>query len=102
MSGLTGDGVVESLLSEVASLVGGIQNLVVEDGEVQGETQADGVSGRKLGLSDLGGGLVGVERLVGRVLALVANGELGQVTVVVTLPVAVVLISLSTRSRGAL
>lgn len=88
----------------MASLVGGVQNLVVEDGEVQGETQADGVSRRKLGLSDLGGGLVGVERLVGRVLALVANGELGQVAVVVTLPITMVLASaiIGPLSRNAL
>lgn len=88
----------------MASLVGSVQNLVVEDGEVQGETQADGVSRRKLGLSDLGGGLVGVERLVGRVLALVANGELGQVAVVVTLPVTMVLAraTIGPLSRSAL
>lgn len=85
----------------MAGLVGGVQNLVVEDGEVQGETQANGVRRRQLGLSNLGGGLVGVEGLVGRVLALVANGELGQVAVVVTLPVAVVPVSVSASVRGA-
>lgn len=84
----------------MASLVGSVENLVVEDGEVQGETQADGVGGRQLGLGDLGGGLVGVERLVGRVLALVADGELGEVAVVVTLPV-VVFISINRPVRKA-
>lgn len=71
----------------MASLVRGVEDLIVEHGEVQGETQADGVGGGKVGLGNLGGGLVGLEGLVGRVLAAVANGELGQVTVVVTLPV---------------
>jgi hypothetical protein len=84
--GHTGNGVIESLLGQVAGLVRLVADLVVEDGEVQGKTQADRVGGRQLSLGNLGGGLVGLERLVGRVLATVANGELGEVTVVVTLP----------------
>lgn len=84
---LTGNSIVESLLGEVASLVGGVENLVVEDREVEGEAEADGVSRRKLGLGNLGGSLVCLEGLVRRVLALVANGELGQIAVVITLPV---------------
>jgi hypothetical protein len=71
----------------VASLVGGVENLVVEDGEVERKTKADGVGRRQLSLGNLGSGLVGLEGLVGRVLAAVANGELGEVTVVVTLPI---------------
>jgi hypothetical protein len=70
----------------MACLVRGIEDLVVENGEVQGETQADGVGRRKIGLGNLGGSLVGLEGLVGGVLAAVADGELGKVTVVVTLP----------------
>lgn len=84
---LTSNSIVEGLLGEVASLVGSVENLVVEDGEVEGKTQADGVGRRQLGLGNLGGSLVSLERLVCRVLAAVANGELGKVTVVVTLPV---------------
>lgn len=76
----------------MASLVGGVKNLVVEDREVEGESEADGVRGRKLGLGNLGSSLVGIERLVGRILAGVANGELGEVAVVVTLPVNVLAI----------
>ncbi|KAI6766427.1 hypothetical protein HG531_011649 [Fusarium graminearum] len=82
----TSDGIIEGLLSQVASLVRSVEDLVVENGEVEGETKADGVGGRKLGLSNLSSSLVGLEGLVGRVLATVANGELGEVTVVVTLP----------------
>jgi hypothetical protein len=37
------DGIVESLLGKLASLVGRVEDLVVEDGEVQGETETDGV-----------------------------------------------------------
>lgn len=84
---LTGNGVIKGLLGKVASLVGGVEDLVVEDREVEGKPKTDGVRGRKLSLRNLGGSLVGIERLVGRVLAGVANGELGEVAVVVTLPV---------------
>jgi hypothetical protein len=93
----------------VASTIGGVQDLVVEHGEVEGQTQADGVGGGQLGLSDIGGALrefimsvdakhvrnrVGDSYLVSLVgssrgdLALLARGELGEVAVVVTLPVA--------------
>ena len=71
----------------MASLVGGVQDLVIEDGEVESETQTDRVGRRQLSLGDLGSSLVGLERLVCGVLTLVANGELGEVSVVVTLPV---------------
>lgn len=83
----TGNSVIESLLGEVACLVGRVEDLVVEDREVQSETKADGVSGREVGLGNLGGSLVGLEGLVRGGLALVAGGELSEVTVVVTLPV---------------
>jgi len=71
----------------VASLVGGVENLVVEDGEVQGETKADGMCRGEVSLSNVGCGSVSLERLVGRSLALVAKGELSEVAVIVTLPV---------------
>ena len=86
-AGRTGNSIIESLLGQVASLVRSVKDLVVEDGEVKGETKADGVGGRKLSLGNLSSSLVGLEGLVGRVLAAVANSELGEVTVVVTLPV---------------
>jgi len=41
----------------VASTVGGVEDLVVEDGEVQGKAETDGVSGGELGLGDIGGAL---------------------------------------------
>jgi hypothetical protein len=71
----------------MASLVWGIEDLIVEDGEVEGKTQSDWVRWGKVSLSDLSCGLVSLKRLVCGGLALVANGELGEVTVVVTLPV---------------
>lgn len=71
----------------MASLVRRVKNLVVEDREVQSQSETDGVGRSKLRLSDLGGALVGLERGIGSLLATVANGELGKITVVVTLPV---------------
>jgi hypothetical protein len=45
------------------------------------------VGRRELGLGNLGGSLVGLKGLVGRILALVTDGELGEITVVITLPI---------------
>jgi hypothetical protein len=41
----------------VAGAVGRVQDLIVEDGEVEGQTQADRVGGGQLGLGDIGGAL---------------------------------------------
>ena len=71
----------------MASLVRRVQDLIIEDREVEGKSQADRVGRGQLRLRNLGSRLVCLQRLVGRILALVANGELCQVAVVVTLPV---------------
>lgn len=81
-----GDGIIEGLFGEVAGLVGRVQDLIVEDGEVQGKTKSDRVGWGKISLGNLSGGLIGLERLVGRFLSLVGNGKLSQVTVVIALP----------------
>lgn len=83
----TSNGIIESLLSQLASLVWRVEDLVVEYGEVQCETKTDGVGGSKVGCGDIGSGFVGLEGLVGGGLALVSNGELSEITVVVALPV---------------
>jgi hypothetical protein len=59
----------------------------LEDREVQGESETDGVGRGQLSHGDIGSGLVSLERLVGRSVSLVAGGELGEVSVVVTHPV---------------
>ena len=82
---LTSNGIVKGKLGEVASLIGGVQDFVVEDREVKGESETDGVGRGKVSGGDLGGSLVGLQREVGSTLAAVANGELSEVTVVVTL-----------------
>lgn len=71
----------------MASLVWGVQDLVIEDREVEGETQADRVSWSKVGLGDFGSVLVRLKGLVCRDLSLVAESELGEVAVIIALPV---------------
>ena len=83
---ITSDSIIESLLGKMASLVRRVEDLVVEDGEVQGKTKTNWVGWGKVGLSNFGSVLVSLERLVGGLLALVTGGELSKVTVVVTLP----------------
>jgi hypothetical protein len=77
----------------VASLIRRVENLVVENGEVEGKTKTDGMRWREISLSNVGSGSVGLERLVGRCLALVAKGELSKVTMVITLPIEYVSLS---------
>ena len=83
----TGNSVVECLLGELASLVWGVEDLVVEHREVEGKTKTDGMRGSEIGGRNLSGSLVGLKRLVGRSLALIAEGKLGKITVVIALPV---------------
>src|SRR5690348_13864614 len=82
----TSNSVIKSLLGQLACLIGGVENLIVEDGEVQGKTKADGVGRSKVGGSNVGSSLVGFEGLVCRSLALVSNSKLGEVTMIITLP----------------
>jgi hypothetical protein len=99
-----GNGIVESLLGKVARTVGRVQDLVVEDGEVEGQAEADGVGWGQLSLGDVGGilgracqrsrrksilhmtNLVSLVGSSGSNLALLAGSELSEIAVVVTLP----------------
>ena len=82
-----GNSIIKSLFCEVASLIRRVEDFVVEDGEVQRETKTDWVSWGEVSAGNFGGVLVGFEGLVGRDLTLLAHGKLGQVAVVVSLPV---------------
>ncbi len=84
---LTGNSIIESLLGKVAGLIRGVQNLIVENGEVESKTKADWVCWCKVSLGNFGSVLVCLEGLVRRLLSLVANGKFGKVSVVVTFPV---------------
>lgn len=58
---LTSDSVVKCLLSKMASLVGRVKDLVVEDGKVQCKTETNGVSGSEIRGCDLGGSLISLQ-----------------------------------------
>jgi hypothetical protein len=70
----------------MARLIRRVQDFIVEHRKVESETEADWVSWCKISLGNFGSILVGLQRLVCRLLALLANSELSKVTVVVTLP----------------
>jgi len=70
----------------MASLVWRVKNLVIEDGKVESQAKTDWMGWSKVSHSNLGSILVCLQRLVGRKLAFVSESELGQITVVVTLP----------------
>jgi hypothetical protein len=72
----------------VTSLIGRVKNLIVEDGEVECETKANGVRGCKIGGCNFGGSLVSLQRLVCGDLALLAKRKLSEVAVVIALPAA--------------
>mmetsp|Transcript_54807 Transcript_54807/g.174130 ORF Transcript_54807/g.174130 Transcript_54807/m.174130 type:complete len:266 (+) Transcript_54807:336-1133(+) len=79
------DGLIERLLRQPASALWRVEDLVIEHGEVEGEAEADGVSGGELAVGDVLGGLVGEEGGLGLLLAVRVGLELGQVAVVVAL-----------------
>jgi len=70
----------------MASLVWGVEDLIVKDREVEGETKTDGVCWSKIGLGNLRSNFISLQRLIGGSLALIAQGELGEIAVVVALP----------------
>ena len=80
-----GNSHVEGLLGELTGLGGVVHDFVVEDGEVKGQSESDGVGGLEVGVGNLDGGLVGLEGTVGGLLVVVTGGVLSNVSVVVTL-----------------
>lgn len=91
LASLLGDGVnvgnsiIERLLGQLAGSLRRVENLVVEHGEVESQTQSDVVGGGQLGGGLVGSKLVCLQRLLGGLLSLIVGGELGQVSVVITL-----------------
>ena len=70
----------------MASLIGGVENLIVEHGEVERETEPDWMRGGKVRNGNFAGRLVSLQGLVRRFFALVSKGKLGEVAVIVALP----------------
>ena len=71
-------------LGELASLLGRVEDLIVEDGEVERQTEADGMRGLHLGLSNLEGLLVSLLRIFENLRSSVTHSHLGKVPVVIT------------------
>ena len=74
------EGVLEGLVGKVAGSLVVLHDLVVEDGEVEGEAELDGVAGGK---GDLVGGVVGLEGVGFGGIEVGTLGVLGNVTIVV-------------------
>lgn len=55
---LTSNSIVECLFGKMAGLIGRIEDLVVEDGEVKRETETDGMGWSKISGGDLSSCLV--------------------------------------------
>mmetsp|Transcript_25836 Transcript_25836/g.65743 ORF Transcript_25836/g.65743 Transcript_25836/m.65743 type:complete len:259 (-) Transcript_25836:40-816(-) len=94
------DGVVEGLLGQVAGAIGRVEDLVVEDGEVERQAEADGVGGGEVGEGNVLSRLVRDERVLGRLLAAGAGSELGEVAPVVSLHLVVEHLGLASGRRG--
>jgi hypothetical protein len=73
------------LLGDLARLIGGVKNFIVKDGKVEGQSQSDGMCGRKVGRSDSTGRLVSIQSTSGTLLSGVSGLEFGKITVVVSL-----------------
>lgn len=71
----------------MAGLVRGVEDLIIEDGEVEGKAKTNWVGWCKISLGNFGGVLVGLKGLVCGSCSLVADRELSEIAVVVALPV---------------
>jgi hypothetical protein len=71
----------------MASLIGRVEDLIVEHRKVESKAKANWVGRCEIRLGHLGSILVSLERLVGRCATLVPSGKLSKVSMVVALPV---------------
>merc|ERR1719162_1275164 len=79
------NGIVECLLGNVARFVGCVEDLVVKDGKVKGQTKADGMRWGKVRLGNSTGCLVSIQGGSGGFLSCVSCLEFGKVSVVISL-----------------
>lgn len=69
-----------------ASAIRRVENFVIENREVEGQSEADGVGGGQVYHGNVAGSLVSHQAVLSRLLPVVADGKLSQVPVVVALP----------------
>lgn len=70
----------------MASLIGRIENLIVKDGEIKGQTKADWMSRCEIRLGNLRGILISLQGLIGRLLAPLSRSEFGEITMIISFP----------------
>jgi len=79
------NGIIEGRLGQGAGLLGVVQALVVEDREVEGQSQSDGVGGLQLSVGDLRGSRVGLQGTLRDLFMQISLGVLRDVSEVVSL-----------------
>lgn len=94
------DGIIEGGLGECAGVLWVVQNFVVENGVVKSKTKSDRVGGRHVRLCDIEGGLVSFLGALHDSFSVIAAGNFGQVSVVVTLHFEVEDFGLASRRLG--
>merc|ERR1712117_221380 len=80
-----GNGLIKGSLGELASLLGRVEDLVVEDGEVERQTEANRMRGLHLGLSNFKSFLVSLLRIFENSCSSVTHSHLGKVPEVIAL-----------------
>lgn len=69
-----------------ASAIRWVEDFVIENGEVEGQSKADGVGGRQVNHGNVTGSLVCHQAVLSRFLPVIADCKLSQVPVVISLP----------------
>merc|ERR1711981_322710 len=73
------------LLGQLAGFVGTVEDLIIEYGEVESQSQSDGMGWLHLGFADLKSVLVSFLRIIHHSCFSITNSHLSQVTEVVSL-----------------
>jgi hypothetical protein len=79
------NGIIESSLGEVACLSWVVQALIVEDAEVEGQSQSDGVGCLEFSVRDFGGLGISIEGSAGDLFVSISHSVFRDISVVITL-----------------
>ena len=91
---------IADLLGKLAGLVGGVEDLVVEDGEVERQTEADGMRRLHLGFRNFKGLLISLLRIVQHGCSAVSYSNFGKVPVIIAFHLQVKHLGLSITGLG--
>ena len=87
-------------LGELASLLGRVEDLIVEDGEVERQTEADGMRRLHLGFRNFKGLLISLLRIVQHGCSAVSYSHFGKVPVIIAFHLQIKHLGLSVASLG--